>query len=206
MADASVSDTLGAAGACPEVRVGNKVWKIGHPTQRAKACLEQLAVQVASAEVRALKDVLPPDAYAEVFREFTDSVSARHYRTWGPGWQRVVWGPQSAHLFLLSLLRENHPDATEGDARALAAADPEAVALAVLQVTPNFVRLLLAERPELTPEQRAKVEGAVAAALAKTPHPDPPAPTPPTPAASSDSGASASPRNPGASGPKRLRR
>lgn len=172
-----VTTLLGSAGARPEIRHAGTVWKIGHPSQRAKSELELLAVAAAFAEVRELKAALPADAYAEAFQELVSSVAAKHYKTWGPGWQRVVWGPQSSHLFLLSLLREAHAQATEADAKALAAACPEEVTLALVQVVPNFVSLLLNDRPELTPEQRENLMGVVNAALAKLLPPPPQQPS-----------------------------
>ena len=192
----NVMTLLGASGACPEIRANGKVWRIGHPTGRAKSELEQLAVLSAFAEVRSLKDVLPPDAYAEAFRELTASVAAKSYKTWGEGWQRVVWGPASSHLFLLSLLRENHPQATEDDARALAVAEPEAVALALTQVVPSFIRLLLNDRKDITPEQREQAMRVVNERLG-TLTPPPPAPIPATSAGPSASGTKRSPKSRG---------
>lgn len=211
----SVTTMLGAAGACPEIRHDGKTWKIGHPTQRAKACLEQLAVASAFDEVEALEATLPPQRYQKAYRELLASVAAREYKTWGPGWQRVVWGPMSAQLFLLSLLRENHPDATEDDALTLAGADPGRVSLALAQVIPSFLALLLSDRKDVTPEQREKIMG-VAAQIAKqfgtnpnpsptpSPNPTPPAPTPETTATPSSSGTKPSRKNRGASVPSKL--
>lgn len=181
----SVTTLLGSSGACPEVRHNGKVWKIGHPTGRAKACLEQLAVASAFDEVEALQASLSPQRYQKAYRELLASVAAREYKTWGSGWQRVVWGEMSAQLFLLSLLRENHPEATEEDALMLAGAAPEKVSLALVQVVPTFLALLLSERTDVAPEQREKIMGA-ANEIAKrfNPNPSPSAPTPsePTPA------------------------
>ncbi len=180
----TVGTVLGAAGACPEIELNGKVWKIGHPTQRAKAELEKLAVGTAVAEMMELKDVMPEASFKALFSELTDSIAAKHYRTWGPGWQRVVWGPQSTHLFLLSLLRECHPNASEDDARQLAAAEPEQVTAALLQVIPNFVSLLLLSDKRITPEQREKAMGVVterlstlAQASGTQPQPEPTAAT-----------------------------
>lgn len=153
---------LGAAGPCPEIPFGGKVWKVGHPTQRAKAELEKLAVAAALDEVRALKGVVPTDAYREMFAEVTSQITNREFRTWGPAWQRAVFAPANAHLFLCSLLRECHPQATPADALALAQGCPEEVAAALAQVVPNFLRVLLEGLP-LTPEQREKAEAAMGA-------------------------------------------
>ena len=199
----SITTILGSAGACPEITALGKTWKIGHPTQRAKAVLEQLVVASAVAEVRQLKDVLPPDAYAETFRELTDAIASRHYKTWGAGWQRIVWGPRSGYLFLLSLLREHHPTATEDDVAALAGAAPEEVTAALIEVTPNFIRLLLLDRKDITPEQQAAIQGVMTDLIEKmtqklAPSPEP---TPEMPAESLPSGAKHSHKNRGASTP-----
>ena len=155
-----VQTLLGAAGACPEIPHQGKVWRIGHPTQRAKAVLEELAVAKATAEIRALKNVVPADAYSELFAELTTRISAGDFRTWGTGWQRIVFGGVNAHLFLLSLLREHHRDATEDDARSLAANEPEQVQAALVRVVPGFLSLLLAGLP-LSPDQRNRIESTV---------------------------------------------
>jgi hypothetical protein len=111
----------------------------------------------ATAEVRALKGVLPADAYSELFAELANRISAGDYRTWGPGWQRIVFGGTNAHLFLLSLLRENHKEATEADAKALALGEPEQVQLALVRVVPGFLSLLL-DGLSLNPNQRRQIE------------------------------------------------
>lgn len=173
-AAAGVQTMLGAAGgACPEIPYGGKVWRVGHPTQSAKKTLEALAVASAAGELRELRGAVPPDAYKEMFDTFTAKVAAKSYRTWGPGWREVVFGESGAHLFLLSLLRENHPEATEADVLALAEHRPEDVRLAVAEVVPNFVLLLLNDLKGVTPEQREQIRGLVADRLAPPPTPTP---------------------------------
>jgi len=174
-----VGTVLGSAGPCPEIPFGGSLWRVGHPTQRAKAALEELAAAKAVAEVRSLKAALPPDAYAEAFRELTAGLSAGEFRTWRPGWQRIVLGGGNESLLLLALLRENHPHATEADALALAAGEPELVAAALARVVPPFFGLLLEGVP-LTPDQRRRATAAVADVAAKLAPPVPP-PQPPTP-------------------------
>lgn len=168
-----VQQILGNSGACPEIPLDGKVWRIGHPTQRAKAVLEELAAGRAVAEVRALKGVLPPDAYSEMFTELTKSIAAGDFKTWHPGWQRVTLGGGNSHLFLLSLLRECHPSATEADALRLAREAGEEVTAAMARVIPGFFDLLLAGlglTPDQQSETRAKIHEIVARLL----------PTPPT--------------------------
>lgn len=168
-----VQQILGSSGASPEIHLDGKAWKIGWPTQRAKAALEELAAAKAVAEVRALKGALPPDAYAEMFAELTASISAGDYRTWRAGWQRQIIGGGNSQLFLLSLLRENHPTATEADAVRLAREAAEEVAAALARVTPGFFDVLLAGL-NLTADQQAKTRELVAEAVARL------LPTPPT--------------------------
>lgn len=162
----SIQQTLGAAGACPEIVLDGKTWTIGHPTQRAKAVLEELAAARAVGEVRALKNALPPDAYAETFRELTASIAAGEYKTWAAGWQRVVFGPGGSGLFLLSLLREHQPRATEADALHLATAAPDETTAALARVIPGFFELLLAGLA-LTPDQQAALRTAVDQAVTR---------------------------------------
>lgn len=144
-----------------EIKVGKTTWVVSPPDQDAKARLEKLAARAALEEVRRLKPVLDADAYAEAFRAAMDALPS--YRTWQPGWQRVVFDPANAHLFLWSLLQAAHPDATEEDVVKLHADAPEEVAAAYAQLLPDFFRLLLAPvLPRLDPAARAAVEAAVA--------------------------------------------
>jgi len=159
-----VSDApgIGVMLAAPvEIKVGRTVWTVSPPDQDAKARLEKLAARAALEEVRRLKGTLDADAYAEAFRAAMDALPS--YRTWGAGWQRVVFDPANAHLFLWSLLQAAHPDATEEDVAKLHADAPEEVAAAYAQLLPDFFRLLLAPvLPRLDPEARRQVEAAVA--------------------------------------------
>lgn len=155
-----VQQILGAAGACPEIVHGKRRWKVGHPTQAAKARLEKLAAKVALDEVRRLKDTLDPAAYQEAFGEAVKSL--KNYRTWRPGWQAVVFDPANSHLYLWSLIQEHHPDASEEDVLAICRDAPEEVVAAMAQVLPDFFRLLLSEiRPHLSPEAFAAAEATV---------------------------------------------
>ncbi len=156
----SVQTMLGAAGACPEIIHAGKTWKIGHPTQRAKATLETLVIQKATEETLSLKKMLSTEAYEEIFESYRRAVSAGEYKTGAEGWAKFIFKGKNANLFLLALLRENHPTAAEKDAVDLAVAEPEQVQLALAQVVPGFFDLLLADLP-LPPDQRAKVQAAV---------------------------------------------
>jgi hypothetical protein len=93
------------------------------------------------------------------------AISAGEYKTGGAGWASVVFKGTNASLFLLSLLRECHPEATEKDAHRLAVNEPEQVQLAMARVVPGFFDLLLAEM-ELPPDSREKIKAAMELATA----------------------------------------
>lgn len=160
-----IQTMLGAAGACPEIPFKGKLWRIGHPTQRSKSTLEELAAAKASSEIRALKNVLPAEAYKEHFRELNSSLAAGDYRTWRSGWQSVVLNAEGAHLFLLALLRENHPNATEREALALCLGEPELVGAALTRVVPGFFDLLMEDLP-IEGQQRTECEAIIKEAVA----------------------------------------
>lgn len=161
----SVQNLLGDAGACPEISWNDKTWKVGHPTQRAKACLEELAAAKAVGEVVALKGAVPPAAYAEMFCDLMRGVKTGAYKTFGPGWVEQTTGPGGAVLFLLALLRERHPDAAEADALGLAADRGDEVQAALARVVPDFFDLLLASAT-IPAAQKQVVREALAGALA----------------------------------------
>lgn len=151
----TVGQVLGAAGACPEVEYAGRVWRVGFPTQRAKARLEELFAAQALAEVKALEGVLDPADYAGELAAVRDAVRSKQYRTWAPGWVAAMNGPEAGTLFLLSLLRENHPDATAADARALAENRADEVNAAVDRVAAPFFETVAADFPG-TPAAKAK--------------------------------------------------
>lgn len=180
---AGIGDVLGAAGACPEVVSGATVWKVGHPTQKAKAALEELAASKAVANVRAMRDVLPAEDYAEMWDETRADLQAGAFKTWQKGWKRVVMGGGGEHLFLLALLREHHPKATEADALALAAEEPEQVAAALARVVPGFLSVLLDGVP-IPPARRDQLKAAILEAFARRHSPSPEPNSPPSATAS----------------------
>lgn len=174
---------LGAAGACPVVRWRGKPYKVGHPTQEAKARLEELAAQAAVARVEALEGKVGAAAFARMTDRVCDRVAANEYVTWAAGWQEVVWRDGGA-LFLLSLLHEHHPELTPADAAAMKAECAAQYGAALARVLPGFFELLLGEL-EAPPERKARARAELGAALAKftATHTPPP---PPTPGATSD--------------------
>lgn len=143
-----------------EIVCGKKTWKVSPPDQDAKARLEKLAARTAIEEVRRLKDVLDPEAYQETFTQVTKTLS--QYQTWRAGWQRVVFDPANAHLFLWSLLQANHPHCSEADVMKLISESPEEVAAAYAQILPGFFQMLLEPvLPNLEPPDRERVTTAL---------------------------------------------
>lgn len=160
-----VGPSLGGSGACPTVTHGSKTWTIGHPTQKAKTVLEILTLEIAAENHEAALPALPPKMRARKEKEFGAAVDGGHWRTWGELWTAVNSGPDSNALFLLSLLREHHPDATLADARTLWRDSGRATARAFAVVIPSFFTLLVAERSATPEERAAMVVTAVAEAM-----------------------------------------
>jgi hypothetical protein len=142
-----VMAALGDAGPCPTVVFAGKTWTIGHPTQRAKAELEKLVVEVAAKNLDDLKGVLPKAKWKEKEDKFDALLLARQWQTWGSLWSEVNNGPQSQALFLLSLARPHHPDMTVADAESLWINANRACRTALVLVVPGFFDLLTALLP-----------------------------------------------------------
>lgn len=156
-----IGDLLGDAGALPEIEYGGRVWKIGKPTQRAGDCLVQLTIRAAMREIQALKGVVDDADYRAMFDDFTVSVQTGAYKTWGDRWSAMAAGMDGTVRFLLSLLRERHPDATESDAMSLMVNCGDEVKAAFAQVLPPFLFLLLDHHPAVlaaSNELKAKVK------------------------------------------------
>lgn len=149
---------LGAATGPVEVAHNGKTWRVGHPTQRAKAELEKLVVAVAEQSLADLKDVLPAARYAAKEKRLDDLLYARQWQTWGALWTEVVNGPLSFPLFLLSLMRPHHEAATVEDAQALWLGANRACRNALVLVLPGFFDLLAAQLPADQAERKGAAE------------------------------------------------
>lgn len=174
-----VSAELGDAGPCPVVQYKGRAWHIGWPTQNAKGTLEGLVYQVSRQNIEDMKPFMSPAEYAEERAALRVALHAGQHKTWGELWTAVQRGPDSNTLFLLSLLREKHPDATLADARALWTGDAICdVKDAMALVIPNFYLLLVPELP-VSPEQRQQIAAASAAMFHETMAAPPSTTTPP---------------------------
>ncbi len=151
-----IGPILGASGASPTIDYAGKVWKVGHPTQKAKSELECLVAACAYENVEKLRGVLP----AALFKAKSDALDQQIYggqqRTWGPLWSAVNSGPDGTPLFLLSLLRQHDEKATLADARGMWRDKNREVNLALAQVIPDFFTLMADDLP-VPPEQRAEL-------------------------------------------------
>lgn len=151
-----VGAELGDAGPCPTVNYGGRVWSVGWPTQRAKAELEGLVYQVAKRNIDELRPFMTADEYKAESAALQSSVRGGQHKTWGPLWVAVNNGPDTNTLFLLSLLRERHPEAQFADAAGMWATATDDVQTAMAQVIPGFFALLVKNLPG-TPEQRTQL-------------------------------------------------
>lgn len=158
---------LGAAAGPVEVEHAGKTWRVGHPTQRAKAELEKLVVAVAEQSLADIKDALPAARYAAKEKRLDDMIFARQWQTWGELWREVVDGPLSFPLFLLSLMRPYHEAATVQDAESLWLGANRACRRALVMVLPGFFKLLADQLPADQEERRAAAEAAAADLMAR---------------------------------------
>jgi hypothetical protein len=150
----SVGDVFGAAGACPEIRHGEKVWKVGHPTQAAKDRLEKLVVADAWANIKAAAIGIP-EVDDEAVRLFHEAVRNREYRTGGKMWSAAFGRLDGNIKFYLSLIQEHHPEATEADVLELMSEKPDEFLTAMELVTPRFF-FVAAEAMGLPPDKGRK--------------------------------------------------
>jgi len=149
-----MSDTpMGAARACPEIEWNGQTWKIGYPTGRAKDILKKLFIRQATDDVISLKNVLDGEQYAEMFESHRLALQSGKFEPFKPGWNAVMQSPNGGSLFLLSLLRLNHPNATLADANGITMDKGDELALIIDQVMPDFFSVLVADL-KISPEKR----------------------------------------------------
>lgn len=157
---------LGDAVPPPEIVFNGRPWRIGHPTQLAKAELEKLVVEVSEQALADVRGSVKPARYAALEKRLDDAILARQWQTWGSLWNEVVDGPLSFPLFLLSLMRPHHPTATVADAQALWLGENRKVRTALVMVLPGFFELLAATLPGGADERAATVQQVIARILA----------------------------------------
>jgi hypothetical protein len=152
-----VAQVIGAFGPCPEILHKGKVWKVGWPTQKAKAELETLVVKVSKENLAQLRDAYTEEEYREEDAALRALIRGGHFKTWGSLWRTVNDSPDGMPLFLCSLLKAHHPDITIATARELWTESPEDAVDALVQVVPDFFTLLIASLPETEEARTAAV-------------------------------------------------
>lgn len=164
-----LSAALGAAGPCPEIVVGDKVLKLGHPTQAAKA---RYCAAIIQAEVRKYKALEAAGVWTaakvdERTERLGGQIERNEHQPGGPLFESYSLGSDAATgliLFLWSLLVENHPTLTVKEVEQLSGAEPVSVRLAIRQVVPSFFEWTLTARG-VPPEKLAEVMPTVLAKI-----------------------------------------
>jgi|ERR1700722_17849582 len=121
------------AGPGPTIERAGKTWRLGYNTQNAKARFEMLVKSHVRSRSRA-------EDSPEEYQETRDRIYAGHYDTFTKGWMTILNSPEGGILYFLSLLQHHHPDATRDDALMLALTEPDQVADALEEISPDFFK------------------------------------------------------------------
>jgi hypothetical protein len=124
-----------------EVECGGRTYRLGPPTQKAKAILEELLAGAAVANVAAMKAYLPAAEYREAYDAVVRAVGAGLYKTGTKGWLDALQSPDGLLAFTLSLFRVNHPTMTRAECETLVGDHGDAVNAAMARVAPDFFRM-----------------------------------------------------------------
>lgn len=160
-----IGDILGTAGAPPEIECNGRVWRIGFPTQRAKTRLNELLIGITEDELESMEGVVSPKRFKKLEDSFNADLKSGKYKTWGDGWANALGSQRGGIAFFLSLLRENHPDATEADALLLLRECGEKCQRAMLRVAPPFFSALADDHPAVMGAKESERESAKAKLL-----------------------------------------
>lgn len=145
-AEPSVTQILGANGACPTLTHGDKTWTVGHPTQAAKSELELLVIACAKENVERLSGF--DDAlYAKESASLSRMIRSGAFKTWGALWVEMWEGPDQIALMLSSMIRVKHKDFTLAHGRDLWINQTESVVDALSVVMPDFFLEVLKSLP-----------------------------------------------------------
>lgn len=153
-------DILGGSAAPFPVEHAGRTWLVGAPTVGARDALNKFVVDHAMRAARKSDTDVPG---LGAFAEFRSDHAQRKYRPGGTKWREWVTGEDGNALFLASLLYQHHPkEASVELAEELIREQPDAVAVALAEVTPDFFALLAADK-RLPPELAAGFTAAAAA-------------------------------------------
>jgi hypothetical protein len=148
-----VSPSLGDAAVLPTITFAGKSWTVGAPTQKAKSAFEDFVVQIASANVERQKGNVPAAKWEQLNDRLDGEIESGQYLTWGKLWNRINDSPESPIVYLASLLKERHDDATLELARQMIKAEPRQVRRALARGVPSFFSLIVQEWDSTTEEQ-----------------------------------------------------
>lgn len=164
---ASVQDTLGNAGTLPTVEWKGETYHLSFPSQKTKTALEEHVAAQAVNECRAMKGVLPADAYAELWDKTVKAIQTRAHRTMGPLWVETIMagGIKTAVPIMLILFRVRHPKLSEDDVRAMILDEPELTTAALMRVIPSFFEMAV-RAVGAPPETAAELMAQLTASLA----------------------------------------
>lgn len=161
--DPAISDVLADAGGPVEITdSAGRRWKIGYPTNGAKARLEKLVFQEELRLLRRQKDLgILTDAEFEVRGERLAKQAQREFAEGKPLYVKHTAQGDGAVLWVQSLLMEHHPDVTRDEVEALLADRKVEVKAALEVVVPPFFAWVLGmAAPIIEQAVAAKVAGA----------------------------------------------
>lgn len=127
-----------AAGPGPTVTCDGKTWRFGFNNQNAKARLEELI------RAHVIQESKANDA-PEEYEETRDRIRGGYYKTFAKGWVSIFDSPDGNLLFILSLLGKHHPEATIDDAKHILVLERDQVAMALMEIAPDFFQALAAQ-------------------------------------------------------------
>jgi hypothetical protein len=135
----TLSTILGGAAAPFPVEHGGRTYHVAPPTNLARDVFHKLVVAAALKGAQRAELDMPGLGFLDQFRR---DYAAGAYKPGAEGWKRYAVGEGGNALYLAALLYQHHPDATPEFAEELAAAQPDAVAVALAETMPPFFDLL----------------------------------------------------------------
>lgn len=136
-----------------DVPFGGQVYKLGPPSQKAKAILEELVAVQAVTGLSKLQHVLPPDRFRRMESVISRQLAAEEHATGGELWGEVLGTPAGSTLFTLSLFRVNHPEMTREQCEEISAGASVELSAALVRQVPGFFEQAF---PKMPPAERAK--------------------------------------------------
>lgn len=153
----------------PTVVLDGKVWRLGFNSQDAKSRLEELfRGHVVRDALMTKRAVGGPDGEEQFAAEMA-RVRGGHYAFFADGWRELLGTRAGNVLYLLSLLQEHHPDATEQDAMRLLVQENEQTVEALAAITPTFLSAAAVQMGMRPGDAPALVAAAVAELARMTP-------------------------------------